>query len=83
MLPIRKNDIVSLAQGSGRVLDIIATNLADVYKVEKLDDRQIIYVEARMTHLAKQCFRSQVATYSREVINFLAYTVKIPRSKSV
>lgn len=78
MLPIRKNDIVSFVQsGRGKVLDIIATNLVNVYKVQKLDDRQVMYVEDKVIQLEKQCLRSWLKTYAKEVLNFLSYTLKI------
>lgn len=76
MLPIRKHDMVILPDsGIGKVLDIIPTELVTVYKVEKLVDNQIMYVEETLVRLGKQCTASYVLTLSYEIWNFLCYTL--------
>ncbi|MEO5600726.1 MAG: hypothetical protein ABIR06_07355 [Cyclobacteriaceae bacterium] len=78
MLSIRKNDTVILAGGvSAKVIDIITTELINVYKIKKLTDNQILYVEDNMVRLEKQCTKNFILMISREAVNFLRYTLKL------
>ena len=77
MQPVRKNDTVVLCDDvSGRVIDIIITSSTiKVLKVQTLLDNQIMYVEAHMVRLERQCTKNYLLTISREVVDFLLYTL--------
>jgi len=80
MLSIRKNDTVILAgHVSAKVIDIITTEIIKVYKIKKSCDHQIIYVEDKMVYLEKQCPKNYILMISREVVNFLRYTLDFRR----
>jgi hypothetical protein len=74
MQPVRKNDTVILSDSvSGKVLDIITTSTGEVFKIQKFPGDQIMYVEAHMVRLGKQCRRNYMLTISHEVVGFLPY----------
>ena len=80
MFSIRKNDTVILAgRVNAKVIDIITTELIKVYKIKKSCDHQIIYVEDKLVHLEKQCPKNYILMVSREVVNFLLYTMGFRR----
>ena len=75
MFPIRKKDTVILTDSSiAKVVDIITTEVAKVYKVEKFADKQIMYVEEKRVRLNKQYKLNYIITFTCELINFFCYT---------
>lgn len=76
MQPVRKNDIVVLSDdANGKVIDIITSSTIKVLKVQKLTDSHVMYVEAHMVRLEKQCPKNYMRTVSREVVSFFLYTL--------
>lgn len=76
MQPVRKNDIVVLSDDiSGRVIDIITSSNIKVLKLQKLTDDHVMYVEAHMVRLEKQCTKNYMLTISHEVVSFFLYTL--------
>jgi len=77
MLPIRKKDTVILTDSSiARVVDIISTEANKVFKVEKITDNQIMYIEEKRVRLDRQCTLNYIITFSCEVLNFFRYTFR-------
>jgi hypothetical protein len=78
MLPIGKKDLVILPDfEEGMVLDIIIAEGIRVFKIQKIKDNNIIYVEAKRVLLEKQSTVNYALTCFLEVINFLMYTFNI------
>jgi hypothetical protein len=54
MVPIRKNDIVTLLDGAqGKVIDIITTEVAKVYKIRIKNSQEIGYFDENKVKLQK------------------------------
>jgi hypothetical protein len=78
MQPIGKNDTVILSDSfSGKVMDIIATDAITVFKIQRFPDNEVIYVEANMVLLKKQCTLNYVSTFFYGVVGFLFYVMEL------
>jgi hypothetical protein len=78
MLTIRRNDIITLADRTpGLVVGIITTKTAEVYKIKKITDQQVIYVEDNMVRLERQFTKNFILTFLKEMVNFLCYTLNL------
>jgi hypothetical protein len=74
MPAIQKNDIVCLADDtSGRVIEVINAKGLSVYKIEKILNQEITYIDGSLIHLRKQSNINFLICALQECFLFLRY----------
>ena len=78
MHPIGKNDLVILGSSEiGMVTDVINSDGITVFKISRLSDNNVVYMEANMVLLKNRCRRNSLMSFSYEIAAFLAYIMAL------